>query len=173
MYLPLYVTFPYSDFLFPYGLLPSKSMKTPVLRSHHEERAPAYVLTWRNGIIKVNVIYELWREIRQSRIPLISEHFPIKSKLWLFLSRQWWNPQPFLKNCIRIVTGFHQFYCLFFLWPAEQYFTMYFIIWHIHFQCILDSCFQTVLEVLKADTCRPECTWEFCKANPNEICSAR
>lgn len=32
----------------------------------------------------------------------------------MFLSRQWWNPQPFLKNCIRIVTGFHQFYCLFF-----------------------------------------------------------
>ncbi|XP_073687980.1 cysteine-rich motor neuron 1 protein [Garra rufa] len=32
---------------------------------------------------------------------------------------------------------------------------------------------KSVLEVLKADTCRPECTWEFCKANPNEICSAR
>ncbi|XP_042571574.1 cysteine-rich motor neuron 1 protein-like isoform X2 [Cyprinus carpio] len=32
---------------------------------------------------------------------------------------------------------------------------------------------KSVLEVLKADTCRPECTREFCKANPNEICSAR
>ncbi|KAI2648233.1 Venom protein 302 [Labeo rohita] len=32
---------------------------------------------------------------------------------------------------------------------------------------------KSVLEVLKADTCRPECTWEFCKVNPNEICSAR
>lgn len=76
----------------------------------------------------MNVIYELWREIRQPRIPLISEHFPIKSKLRLFLSRQWRNPQPFLKNSIRIVTGFHPFYCLFFF---EQYFTMYFIIWHL------------------------------------------
>jgi len=42
-----------------------------------------------------------------------------------------------------------------------------------NFQSILDLYFPTVLEVLKADACRPECTWEFCKANPNEICSAR
>ncbi|NP_001373590.1 IGFBP domain-containing protein precursor [Danio rerio] len=32
---------------------------------------------------------------------------------------------------------------------------------------------KSVLEVLKGDTCRPECTWEYCKANPNDICSAR
>ncbi len=95
------------------------------------EHAPAYGLTlcscshsWKNGTIKVILIYELWKEIQHSRIPLISEQFPIKTKLWLFLSRRWWNPLAFLKNCIRIVTGFHQFYCLFFLWPAEHYFTM-------------------------------------------------
>ncbi|XP_036432014.1 IGFBP domain-containing protein [Colossoma macropomum] len=32
---------------------------------------------------------------------------------------------------------------------------------------------KSVLEVLEKDTCRPDCTWEFCQAHPNEICSAR
>ncbi|XP_041965922.1 IGFBP domain-containing protein [Alosa sapidissima] len=27
--------------------------------------------------------------------------------------------------------------------------------------------------VLDVDTCRPDCTWEFCQANPHEICSGR
>ncbi|XP_022527612.2 IGFBP domain-containing protein [Astyanax mexicanus] len=32
---------------------------------------------------------------------------------------------------------------------------------------------KSVLEVLEKDTCRPDCTWEFCQVHPNEICSAR
>lgn len=157
----------------------SKSTKTPVVQSILAEHAPAYGLTlcscshsWKNGTIKVILIYELWKEIQQSRIPLISEHFPIKAKLWLFLSGRWWNPLAFLKNCIRIVTGFHQFYCLCFSLTCRTLFHNGFNYWAF-FLLIWDLSFQTVLEVLKADACRPECTWEFCKANPNEICSAR
>ncbi|XP_051976223.1 uncharacterized protein LOC127638649 isoform X1 [Xyrauchen texanus] len=32
---------------------------------------------------------------------------------------------------------------------------------------------KSVLEVIKTNSCHSECTWEFCQANPNEICSAR
>ncbi|KAI7789463.1 putative cysteine-rich motor neuron 1 protein-like [Triplophysa rosa] len=32
---------------------------------------------------------------------------------------------------------------------------------------------KPVLEVLKTNTCRPDCMWEYCQSNPNEICSAR
>ncbi|XP_010882033.2 uncharacterized protein si:ch73-330k17.3 [Esox lucius] len=32
---------------------------------------------------------------------------------------------------------------------------------------------KTVLETLDVESCRPECTWEYCQANPSEICSAR
>ncbi|XP_036825091.1 uncharacterized protein LOC110520940 [Oncorhynchus mykiss] len=32
---------------------------------------------------------------------------------------------------------------------------------------------KAVLETLDVESCRPECTWEYCQANPNEVCSAR
>ncbi|XP_029010527.1 IGFBP domain-containing protein [Betta splendens] len=32
---------------------------------------------------------------------------------------------------------------------------------------------RTVIEPLDAEDCRPQCTWEYCRANPTEICSAR
>lgn len=43
-----------------------------------------------------------------------------------------------------------------------------FLINNVHVTCV-----QTVLEVLKTNTCCPDCTWEYCQSNPNEICSAR
>ncbi|KAL0968682.1 hypothetical protein UPYG_G00270140 [Umbra pygmaea] len=32
---------------------------------------------------------------------------------------------------------------------------------------------KAVLETLDVETCRPDCTWMYCQANPSEICSAR
>lgn len=34
-------------------------------------------------------------------------------------------------------------------------------------------CFCAVIEPLDAESCRPQCTKEYCQANPTEICSAR
>lgn len=48
-----------------------------------------------------------------------------------------------------------------------------------HIQCDACMCFLkvyvffVVLESTDSDNCRPECTQEFCQANPTEICSAR